>query len=304
MITDASAIESLAASYRRAEEELRRDLERYVRQAELDPDSTARYRAAQRRAALTRIAILRADLDGQAVLFGEETLARIYADGMNRTDRILREGRISIGQPSFTLLHRDAVEMMAVDAFNDLAAATDYMDRQAKRTIREAAKLRTQVGAITGATVGQDTRRLVDALVRDGITGFVDAAGHRWRLGTYAEMVIRTKSAQAYNTGTILRTEETGTRALEILDGERSEHAECLAFNRTTASPRWAVDHPILHPNCVRAFSPLPLFTGVVDHGAELPSARAAIQAEARRRQEAGITSSSIEVVAPDNLGG
>lgn len=142
---------------------------------------------------------------------------------------------------------------MAADAFDDLAAATAYMETNAKRVIREAAKLRTQVGALTGATVDADRRSLVRALNRGGVTGFVDAAGRNWRLSTYAEMVVRTKSAQAYNTGTVLRGVETGTNVYEISDGQRSEHAECLAYNRTTCSAGWALDHPIEHPNAVTA---------------------------------------------------
>lgn len=300
IVTTDDAFQALTGAYRAAEDELRRELERLARILAVDPDSTARYRQQQTRNLLARLATTRAALDGQATLFAEESMARIYADGMHRADRMVAAGGLSgAGQASFTQLHREALEVMAVDLYNDLAAATGYMDTQAKRVIREATKARTMLGAAAGTDVRQDTRALVRAFGRDGVTGFVDKAGHRWRISTYAEMVVRTKSAHAYNTGTILRTEETGTRAMEILDGDRSGHEDCLEYNRRTCSPGWALDHPIQHPNCVRAFSPLPLHRGPVELGAEAPEARQAITEEVSRRYADGLLPSDLELDFP-----
>lgn len=288
VLTVEQAVDSMAGAYRQAEREISSALERFAR-SNIDPTIGQTARADQRRAILARLSILRADLDGQATLFATDTMARVYNGGVSRADRMLRAAGVDPrSSASFAMVHREAAEMLALDAFDDLASATSFMDAQAKRTIREAAKLRTQVGALAGDRVPDDARRLVRTLSREGVTGFVDAAGHRWRLSTYAEMVVRTKSAHAYNTGTALRTEESGTRALEIVDGERSGHAECLQYNRRTCSPRWALDHPIEHPNCVRAFGPLPLHEGPVDLGAEGDDARQAITEEHERRRDNG----------------
>lgn len=284
------AIGSIVGAFRAAEDELRRDLERVVQAVALDPTSTKRYRDAQIRGILGRVSTLRADLEGQATLFANERLGAIYRDGMSRADRLLAAAGRDVGQGTFTALHREALEVLAADTFDDLAAATDYLDASTKRTIREATKLRTTIGAARGTTVGQDTRALVAALERGGVTGFVDRAGRSWRISTYAEMVTRTKSAHAYNTGTVLRAEETGTTTFEIYDGERSGHDACLAYNRKTCTAAWALAHPTQHPNCVRAFGPLPLHTGGVDYGAEGSGTAAdRVRAAADERERAAI---------------
>jgi|GEM_PF-4359745 len=262
--------ESVAATMRafdRADAELRREIERLVRIIALDPTSTKRYREQQARRLMTRIGVLRAELLGQTTLFAEESLGRIYAAGMVRADAVSAAGgRAALGQPSFTLIHRQALEVMAIDAYNDLAAATEFMAPSAKRTIREATKARSLIAASTGEGVPGSSRKLVADLQRRGVSGFVDAAGRNWRLSTYADMVIRTKSAMAYSTGTILRSAETGTDVLEILDGVPSGHAECEAFNGTTCDASWGLANPLAHPNCVRSFGPMPLHRGAVQH--------------------------------------
>jgi hypothetical protein len=259
-------IGALLRAFTAAEVELRRDLEQLVRTVALDPTSTARFRAQQRRALLTRLGVMRADLIGQTTVFAEESMARIYAQGMLRADAVSTAAGVRVGTASFTQVHRAAVEILAMDSFDDLARATGFLEPQAKRVIREAAKARTTIGALTGSSVSRDTTALVRELTTRGVTGFVDKAGRNWRLSTYAEMVIRTKSAQAFNSGTVLRAVQTGTDVFEIRDGETSGHKECLAFSGTTADARWSLANPILHPNCVRSFGPSPLHTGPVTH--------------------------------------
>lgn len=258
-------IGALMRAFVRAEVELRRDLERIVRQ-EIEGSRTARYRAAQRRALLTRLAEIQASLRGDALVFAEESVARIYGEGMIRADSILSGAGANIGARSFTQVHRAAVEILALDTFDDLARSIEYLEPQTARIIREATKARTTVGALTGASVDTDRRALTRELTRRGVTGFVDAAGRNWRISTYAEMVVRTKSANAYNIGTTLRAHETGTDAFRIADGERSRHDECLRYSGTTCDARWSIANPVEHPNCVRSFGPLPLHRGPVDH--------------------------------------
>lgn len=278
------AIAELLRAYTVAEVELRRELDRLIRRTILDPTSSARYRRGQVSNLLVRIAEHRAALDRQALVFASEHMSQIYGEGMLRAQRLLQAGGLdALGSPSFSLIHRQAVELLAADTFDDLARASAFLDDSARRTIREASKLRTTAGAIRGSSVGRDTTALARELARSGVSGFTDAVGRQWRLSTYAEMVVRTKSAQAYNVGTALRTEETGTTALEILDGERSRHEECLAYSGDTCSPLWSIQNPIQHPNCVRSFSPLPLHRGPVQHGTRGSAADEIARARAAR---------------------
>lgn len=259
-----AALREIIEAFRRAEAALREEVEDAVHV--ILSSRGRRARQEQARGVLARVALIRTELEGQAALFADDTMARVYADGMDRADRALAAAGASTGAASFTTVHLEALAVMAADAYDDLAAATDFLDTAVKRSLREAAKVQTQLGAATGAGVPSDTRALVRRLSDSGVTGFVDASGRGWRVRSYAEMVVRTKSAQAYNTGTVLRAEEEGTDVFEIRDGERSGHAECLQYSGQTCSGAWALANPVEHPNCVRAFGPLPLHTGRPQH--------------------------------------
>lgn len=246
------AIRTIIAAYDAAQVALESELVGILAAVLEDPTSTRRFRGAQIRALEAKIRRLRAELDGHAVTFAEQTLAQVYANGQVRTAQAIAAAVGTIaGSPSFTGIHRTAVEMIALDSYNDLAAASDFMEDNARRVIRQATKAQVAKGAAAGTTVGQDAAAVAREIRAHGVSGFVDRAGRNWRLDAYAEMVVRTKSAQAYNTGTVLQAEITGTNAFEILDGERSRHDECLAYNRRTCTARWALDHPIQHPNAV-----------------------------------------------------
>jgi hypothetical protein len=286
LLTPEGAVREAAGAYLQAETEIRVALARYAR-SNLDPTIGRAARAQQRTILLARIGELQADLKIEGVNFATDSLGRVYLGGMSRADRALAIGGVSPrGSASFVTIHREAFETLVADAYDDLAAATDYMAASAKRQIREATKLRTLVNVAAGDGVDVSRRRLVDELERRGVDAFVDRAGHRWRLSTYAEMVVRTKSAHGYNTGTLLRCEENGTTVVSILDGDRSGHEACLAYHKTTATTGWALDHPIEHPNCVRTFLAEPLHRGPVDHGtADGPSAGAQVADEAERRR-------------------
>ncbi len=69
-------------------------------------------------------------------------------------------------------------------------------------------------GVIKSKAIGGSTRKareyIVDYLKEHGITGFRDKTGKRWRLGTYANMVVRTTASQSTNLGAIERIVEEG----------------------------------------------------------------------------------------------
>lgn len=275
------AVAALLRAFQEAAAELSEELVRIVEIVALDPDATVRYRGEQIRGLLTRIRFAAAELDGASLAFAEQTLSRIYAAGM----AVAVEA--SGGSAAFTLVHREALEMIALDTYNDLAAATQYLEPSVKRVIREAVKARNALSASAGTSVQTDVRALVRLLNERGVGAFIDSAGREWALDTYAEMVVRTKSAQAYNTATVLKAEETGTTAFEIRDGERSGHEACVRYSGKTCTPKWALEHPIEHPNCVRGFGPLPLHRGGVDLG-DSGLASNDVTAEAQRRRDAG----------------
>lgn len=70
---------------------------------------------------------------------------------------------------------------------------------------------------------------------------------------TRALTIARTETATATNTGAILAYETAGVKSVEVLDGDDDE--DCASVNGQTWTLEEAMDNPIAHPNCTRAFA-------------------------------------------------
>lgn len=180
----------------------------------------------------------------------------------------------STTQPSLSQLHRNAIEVAANDLYNDLARNTAYMSEQSKQIIRGNSKEIIDRMVISGESQRTVKRDLKNALRRDGVTSFVDAAGKHWKIDHYASMAVRSKSRIIHNTGTMNRLQEYRE---EYADNENfdliriSSHGStcwCGEYEGTV----WSIsgNHPnypsieqlpnrpynTLHPNCRHVFVP------------------------------------------------
>lgn len=81
--------------------------------------------------------------------------------------------------------------------------------------------------------------------VRTMFDGYAD-----WR----ADRIARTETAIAYNYGDLFGYHQSGVDSVIVNDGDQDP--ECNAVDGTTKSLAWALDNPVAHPNCERAFSP------------------------------------------------
>lgn len=70
------------------------------------------------------------------------------------------------------------------------------------------------LGALTQDQVRQ--RALADFL-EQGVTGFTDKSGRRWRIGSYAEMAVRSATGRAYNDASNARMLRDGVHLVSIL---------------------------------------------------------------------------------------
>lgn len=123
-------------------------------------------------------------------------------------------------------------------------------------------------GVVTGtATRRQAAARSLDRLARQGVTGFVDRAGRRWELESYAEMATRTSSARAVVEGR-LDTYEAEGRDVVIVSDAPEECSVCRPWEgrllsisgrsvgervdgrRVVASVREATSRGLFHANC------------------------------------------------------
>lgn len=166
----------------------------------------------------------------------------------------------TVGEPfDWALPHREAVQSLATDTFDDLLAATEHVRDDVKARVRVLSKAKVESVVTEGKTAvqgGRDLRRALEPL--RSIT-YRDGSVHSMR--EYAQVVARTKSAVAYNTGTVTQGARFGVQWWEVFDGGgcgwESHHGGDEA-NGSIRSLEEVTAHPISHPNCRRSFGPRP----------------------------------------------
>lgn len=188
----------------------------------------------------------------------DDKLARIGASGVAAASSALGAGyKIS------ALMARTIAEIQAM-TFEEVAASTRFLSADARRFIRQIAKLQTELHATRGLAINESAKIVAARMRGAGIHAFIDKAGRAWRLETYSEMLVRTRTAEAYSHGTLLRSRELGVEVVEVFDGTEDD-AACAEANGQFWTVAYAFDNEIEHPNCRRAFGPAPDFDGEVD---------------------------------------
>jgi hypothetical protein len=292
--------DDLVATYNRAITRLTAQVDAGLRRG-LDParvgsgaqqvgDATLAYRERQRRAAQAIVAELRTTGSRAAPVIA----ARAYTSTLRAVDRVT-VGDIGGLQGRFAGVHQRAAAVLAgnltrsleaaattagenVDLVFDRAAALEgplepggplsqFVGRRVDDPWRRLALEELGTGQITGETRRQITERYRERLIREGVTdaatGFVDARGARWDLGTYTEMVTRTTTREATSRGTVNRLHEHG---LAIVTISSHPHAadECTPYDGHTfrlpgsTDERYPeLDHlPPFHPRCRHVVTP------------------------------------------------
>lgn len=130
-------------------------------------------------------------------------------------------------------------------------------------------------GVVTGTvTRRQAAARAIDRWAAQGVTGFVDRAGRRWEIETYAEMTTRTAAGRAFMQGSIDQYQTEGHQFVIVSDAPE-ECAQCRPFEgkglsldgtgvgtrvggiRIVATLRDAQSKGLFHQNCRHRVSPI-----------------------------------------------
>ncbi len=92
-------------------------------------------------------------------------------------------------------------------------------------------------GVVTGTvTRRQAAARAIDRWAAQGVTGFVDRAGRRWEIETYAEMTTRTAAGRAMMEGSIDQYQSEG-RNFVIVSDSPEECSVCLVPGTVVEGP-------------------------------------------------------------------
>ncbi|MCK9929329.1 hypothetical protein MXD62_19455 [Frankia sp. Mgl5] len=145
-----------------------------------------------------------------------------------------------------------------------LARATDTVRTSLAAMLRAVATDPQLAAAVRVRDVAPALRRLEQ--LADGVYAVRYANGTRMPLGAYADMLIRTITARAYNAGTLEAARAHGVGAVQVADGlgcpwPGGGHGMPPTADGLVVSVALAEEHPIAHPNCQRSFTLLPDIT-------------------------------------------
>lgn len=169
----------------------------------------------------------------------------------------------------FANFHREAIEALAQDTYQNVSSGMAGMTRTAERVISMSAResITTQIakGQITGADTRSIAKQVENVLKAEGLSAITDKNGRKWDLMRYGEMLTRTKLTQAHNSGTVNRMVESGYD-LVIVSSHGGSCDLCAPFegkilsatgrNKGYISLDEAQSEGLFHPNCRHVITP------------------------------------------------
>jgi hypothetical protein len=173
--------------------------------------------------------------------------------------------------------HVEAAQVLARDTYDDLLRASKTVNRTTRKFVKEAAQVAVERAVVGGDTAVEAARAAARRLIEEhGIHAVFYRDGSRHGLAEYADVVVRTKTAVAYNEGSFNQMAQLGIRYAECFDGPScglDSHNERPLANGLVMPIDEARLHPISHPRCQRSWSPRPDVTSAAEAKNAKPSA-------------------------------
>lgn len=211
-------------------------------------------------AMLTNVQHIREGLLDGAHDWVDQTIGHFYQEGVAVADDAF--GSMAIGA-----VHQEAMQILADNTYQKFEEVNQVIGRRVDDIYRTVA-LENVTGNITGYEGWRQAAKNLKADLEDqGITGFKDSMGRNWNMETYSEMVARTTTREAMNTGTKNRLLEHGHDLAKISSNESEKTCDaCAEWAGEVVSLTGATDgYPTLdeaeeaglfHPNCVHTLGP------------------------------------------------
>lgn len=205
------------------------------------------------------ITVFHSHVDDEARAFVQRQLPWLYQQGA-------QAAATAIGSAfTWTQIHKDALQALASDSYNDFLRRSQEAERMAEqfyRAARAAARIEVPLLAAGNTADRQAAKALADRLAAEHrLTYVIYRNGARVPVRAWAEAATLAKSAVAYNAGTLNRTVEAGVRHVQVFDGFDCgwlAHTDPDKANGTIRTVEEAAQAPISHPRCSRAFGPRP----------------------------------------------
>lgn len=192
-----------------------------------------------------------------------DDISDAYSGGATRAAKDLDDELTTVVEATFQRTSERAVARLARETVSGLQSTHFAVLRQTADIYRDVvADVASQ--AVTGAaTRRQAAAQALDRWAKRGVTGFVDSAGRRWELTSYAEMSLRTGVQRAHLQGTVDRL-TASNRELVLVSDAPEECPLCRDWEgKVLALSREAAKHPaaqgtlaeakadgLFHPSC------------------------------------------------------
>lgn len=158
---------------------------------------------------------LQTDTDGAV----RRALVEAYNRG--RQAAVAELGALDIGRElaaQRTLPNAPAVDRLAASMAEDTRPLYQRITRAVVDVFRRIVATVSGTQLLTGITRRQASQRALDQFAARGVTGFVDRAGRRWDMASYAEMAVRSVTARAAVEGHIDALAEIGVGLVIVSD--------------------------------------------------------------------------------------
>ncbi|MBO9555605.1 phage minor capsid protein [Cellulomonas sp.] len=232
--------------------------------------------------------------DVEALIGRADTIAARHVLGGTRTAYEVGAWATALtagGGATFAAVDVDAITALAQDTMSDLLAATKGMREDVKIVVRDLVRQQVRSKVYLGQTATQAGRTLAQQLADRGIVAVIYRDGRAVSLPVYADMVMRTKTAIAYQEGGLSQGNRLGVVWWEVMDGPGcgwTSHDDPRKADGLIVDLDDARAHPISHPNCRRSTSPRP----------DIRSADHARRADATRPTDEAVWRAAVEAQA------
>lgn len=210
-----------------------------------------------------------ASLAGFVGAWTRDVLPGIYRDGVEEAHKALEAGEDAPRRAEGTMAspeHRAMLELAQRGLERDLAATGEQMRRDAESALEEVTRRNLESLMAEGRNAVPQAADMAREMEERGIA-FTDRSGRRWKPRDYARMVLRTQSVEASNSANLTTAGQLGSPGVRVSDGGPGDTDEpCQQANGQKWGTAYALANKLEHPNCRRAFAPLPsTWTGELD---------------------------------------
>ena len=215
------------------------------------------------RSAQTSIRSVMERANAQAREWCDDSMTTLYAKGMMHTCDVT-----GTPHPESSPFHTAIIAALCAAVMERLMSVSAAVDRNVQTLLASA-----QVG-VAGASFknATDWQTLAAQLRQDvlnkGVTGFIDKAGHTWKVDTYVDVVAQSSVMQAYNAGVKAEMQAQGLDLARLSDEIDENTCEACAkwagqiLSITGATPGFptvadAEADGVFHCHCVHTLEPL-----------------------------------------------